>query len=1162
MNLTIAEDGKQGLWSSGYSNNDKTSFTSSAKWILYRDIDGNSYFKGSATSLETARSLWGNSFNGTADINGTIKLGDEKEIQFLINRKNTSQTTGWAKPFIKFFGQNETDPFAVMGIFGSKNTLNYIYIGTYNYDGNNLRIKADGSIEVPKDTDSTSTTTGAIVTGGGIGVTKSIKVGTQIKFTSTNALKHIEFSRTSGGPSYICYPSNGQLAIGFNTGYDNSIAIFDTNTALRPGKTSTYTLGNSSYRWNDIFSVGGNYSGTITALNLRLTSTTDASGTADNGPALIIGSRTGQHLEIDTNEIMSKKTGTTVDTLYLNANGGVIQLNNASDSYYTKILSTKDGSASEGALRVDGGVSIAKKLHVGKTIIGHGGIIYIKSSKSPWPDIQFDTEAGISAEDKYHYTYETVATDGWCQLFAQVPAKRTLTTDNSTLYYGSRFFFRVYSKQANTLTRLNFYEDYYLPTVNDDRTNNKSYNILTEKSTVTVAQGGTGNTSYTANTLVYAESASKLSSRTALTVGTNQLTLTGPAGADTAIKVTGSQNSISLMIGSGNVNRGIYDHTNNKWMIYADANNQIIINSNSYINGKLTLLPNQYDGPDGNIGLDAANSDIIRVNGIYTSDKAELFSEGYLAYRSDTTWDAMAAKDGVFYFGSNVARDAALAGSATLEAGEIISRKASGEGMVIAANSGNHKLYLYCNSDGRSGIYGYTTNGTGYTVFATAAGATSSTFYGNVTGSSASCTGNSATATRIYGNLAAATNNTNCNIWISDGTPTGVPRYGSGFYYNPSSKTLTVPGPITAQYAGSLSITINNSTQDHSIQLTSNAAGTVGLYDVTKSKWMLYNTASNGLVLGTIDGADITTSGYNMTTKCTTTDLKATNNGGSNEQRGFFISDKNGNGSIRLINIAHTNGYNYMYLQVRAFDGNTDRGYQGLTIAALKNGTISTSLVGSFSNTGVIQTNGGSSPIYHEVYNNYGDLYLYQHNSNNAGLYRNNYWNGSAKTASSGWLITTRTDGQVTSSFKIYGAVWNDYAEYRATEPTEPGRVVTETYDKLIITKERLMPGCRIVSDTFGFAIGQTELYNTPIAVSGRVLVYPYRSREEYPLGAAVCSAPNGTVDIMTHDEIMMYPERIVGTVSEIPTYEIWQAGSKESPNPIQVNGRIWIYVR
>jgi len=106
------------------------------------------------------------------------------------------------------------------------------------------------------------------------------------------------------------------------------------------------------------------------------------------------------------------------------------------------------------------------------------------------------------------------------------------------------------------------------------------------------------------------------------------------------------------------------------------------------------------------------------------------------------------------------------------------------------------------------------------------------------------------------------------------------------------------------------------------------------------------------------------------------------------------------------------------------------------------------------------------------------------------------------------------------------------------------------------------MPGCKIISDTYGMCIGETETAKTPVAITGRVLVYPYRSRTEYPLGAAVCSAPNGTIDIMTRDEIMMYPERIVGTVSEIPDYEIWHGGSKEAPSDIEVNGRIWIYVK
>jgi hypothetical protein len=42
----------------------------------------------------------------------------------------------------------------------------------------------------------------------------------------------------------------------------------------------------------------------------------------------------------------------------------------------------------------------------------------------------------------------------------------------------------------------------------------------------------------------------------------------------------------------------------------------------------------------------------------------------------------------------------------------------------------------------------------------------------------------------------------------------------------------------------------------------------------------------------------------------------------------------------------------------------------------------------------------------------------------------------------------------------------------------------------------------------------------------------------------------------MTRDEIIQWPDRIVGIVSEIPKYQIW--GS----NNIKVNGRIWIKVR
>ena len=146
---------------------------------------------------------------------------------------------------------------------------------------------------------------------------------------------------------------------------------------------------------------------------------------------------------------------------------------------------------------------------------------------------------------------------------------------------------------------------------------------------------------------------------------------------------------------------------------------------------------------------------------------------------------------------------------------------------------------------------------------------------------------------------------------------------------------------------------------------------------------------------------------------------------------------------------------------------------------------------------------------------------------------------------------------------RVYGAVWNDYAEYRNVALQEAGYCVKETiYGQMVKTTQRLEAGCKITSDTYGTCMGETEYAKTPVAVAGRVLAYPYRNRNEYELGAAVCSAPNGMVDIMTREEIIQYPERIVGTVSEIPNYEIWNSGSKEKTTPIKVNGRIWIYVK
>jgi hypothetical protein len=145
----------------------------------------------------------------------------------------------------------------------------------------------------------------------------------------------------------------------------------------------------------------------------------------------------------------------------------------------------------------------------------------------------------------------------------------------------------------------------------------------------------------------------------------------------------------------------------------------------------------------------------------------------------------------------------------------------------------------------------------------------------------------------------------------------------------------------------------------------------------------------------------------------------------------------------------------------------------------------------------------------------------------------------------------------------ITGAVWNDYAECRESHDTEPGYVLMEVGDdSLTKTIERLSHFAGISSDTYGFSQGETDKAKTPIAVAGRVLVYPYQDRDNYKPGDCVCAAPGGTVDIMTREEIINWPDRIIGTVSCVPDYEEWGGGEIADRPAVKVNGRIWIKVK
>ena len=142
----------------------------------------------------------------------------------------------------------------------------------------------------------------------------------------------------------------------------------------------------------------------------------------------------------------------------------------------------------------------------------------------------------------------------------------------------------------------------------------------------------------------------------------------------------------------------------------------------------------------------------------------------------------------------------------------------------------------------------------------------------------------------------------------------------------------------------------------------------------------------------------------------------------------------------------------------------------------------------------------------------------------------------------------------------VWGAVWNDYAEFRKCEelPKAGTCIVENGDDTLRISNNDLLGGAYIVTDTFGFAIGKTDSAQTPVAVSGRVLAYTFDPRIKYKshIGDPVCASYDGKIRIMEPNEAKEFPWKIIGTVSSVPDYLTW------GENNTKVDNRVWILIK
>jgi hypothetical protein len=142
---------------------------------------------------------------------------------------------------------------------------------------------------------------------------------------------------------------------------------------------------------------------------------------------------------------------------------------------------------------------------------------------------------------------------------------------------------------------------------------------------------------------------------------------------------------------------------------------------------------------------------------------------------------------------------------------------------------------------------------------------------------------------------------------------------------------------------------------------------------------------------------------------------------------------------------------------------------------------------------------------------------------------------------------------------KVWGAVWNDYADFqKLNDKLVYGKTYYDTVEGAKICTQRCQMGLMgVATNTFGLSVGQGANYGMeiPIAVSGWVLAYVDK---EYATGTPLTNDENGNLTEMTLEEKRNYPERLIATYKKKELDTEWGIEGKKVP----VDGRHWVQVK